>query len=151
MSKTLTLYNQLETLALKGASFFCCLCHLKAPTGKCDNCESDDLVSASSFFGVNWSIEDMIKEHLKPIDKEKAFEKQMKEHYPINTEIGWLEINTINTLKAVCPCDWNVACDNYIHSLAINEEVISFDNGLTYFWTSEIENFIKENLSREVS
>ena len=137
----------------KGRLFFYYLCRIKAPTGKCDNCESDDLVrlneSTSSVYGVNWSIEDMIKEHLKPIDKEKTFENMIKDRYPEHTQIAWLKVHTIDVLKITCPCDWKVACDDYIHTLAQKEEVISFDNGSTYFWTSEIENLIEENLINE--
>ncbi|MCY4513117.1 MAG: hypothetical protein OXB86_05460 [Bdellovibrionales bacterium] len=41
---------------------------------------------------------------------------------------------------------WDIAKDEYISSLEEDKEVMSFDNGSIYFWTSDIENLIEEKL-----
>ena len=39
----------------------------------------------------------------------------------------------------------------YISGLEEDEEIMSFDNGSTYFWTQDIENLIEEKLKQKVS
>ena len=46
---------------------------------------------------------------------------------------------------------WDIAKGEYILSLEQDEEIISFDDGLTYFWTSDIESMIEEKLKEEAS
>ena len=41
---------------------------------------------------------------------------------------------------------WNMAKDEYISSLEKDEEVMSFDNGSTYYWAYDIENLLEEKL-----
>lgn len=35
------------------------------------------------------------------------------------------------------PISWEMACDEYIDSLEQDEEIISFDNGSTYYWAHD--------------
>ncbi len=51
----------------------------------------------------------------------------------------------------MCPCDWNMAKDEHIYNLEQDEELMSFDNGSTYFWTYDIESLIEEKLKQEAS
>ena len=44
-----------------------------------------------------------------------------------------------------------MVADEYISILGQVEEVMSFDNGSTYFWTSDIEELIAEKLKKETS
>ena len=46
---------------------------------------------------------------------------------------------------------WDIAKDEYISSLEEDEEVLSFDNGSTYFWAHDIENLIEEKLKQKAS
>ena len=64
---------------------------------------------------------------------------------------GWLELSTTDILKTMDEVAWDIAKDEYISSLEEDEEVISFDNGSTYFWTHDIENLIEEKLKQEAS
>ena len=154
MAKRETIYNQLTALAFQESIPFCYGCYVKAPTGTCHNCGSDDLMrlleSVGCEYGTEWVIEEILKEHLKPVDKEKIFEQMIEDCYPTDTKVAWVEINTIDILKEMCPCDWKLACDNYIYNLEQDEEIMSFDNGSTYFWTSDIENLIEEILKKQI-
>ncbi len=68
--------------------------------------------------------------------------------YPTETKVGWLELSTVDILKTMDKIAWDIAKDEYISSLEGDEEVISFDNGSTYFWTSDIENLIRDKLQQ---
>ena len=155
MSKRETIYNQLTALAFQESMPFCYGCYIKAPTGRCDNCGSDDLMremeGVGCEYGTDWVIEEVLKKHLKPVNQEETFENMMEDCYPTETKVAWLEIDTIDTLKTMCPCDWNMAKDEYIYNLEQDEEVLSFDNGSTYFWTYDIESLIAEKLKKEAS
>ena len=48
MSKREIIYNQLISLAFQESIPFCYTCYIKAPTGKCDNCGSDDFMLSST-------------------------------------------------------------------------------------------------------
>ena len=67
--------------------------------------------------------------------------------YSTETKVGWLELSTADILKTMD----EVAKDEYISSLAEDEEVMSFDNGSTYYWTHDIENLIEGRLKKEVT
>ena len=155
MSKRETIYNQLTALAFQESIPFCYGCYIKAPTGRCDNCESDDCMrlmeGVGCEWGTEWVIEEILKEHLEPVNQEKVFEEMMEDCYPTDTKVAWVELDTIDILKKMCPCDWDMAKDEYIYNLEQDEEVMSFDNGSTYFRTSDIENLIEEKLKREAS
>ena len=96
-------------------------------------------------YGTDWGIEEILKEHLEPVDKENVFEEMIEDCYPTDTKAAWVEINNIDVLKEMC------LCDDYIYNREQNEEVMSFDNGSTYFWTSDIENLIEKKLKKEAS
>ena len=49
------------------------------------------------------------------------------------------------------PCDWRIAKGDCISGLEEDEEIMSFDNGSTYFWTLDIEDLIEDKLKKEVS
>ena len=38
--------------------------------------------------GTEWVIEEILKEHLEPVNKEKAFEKIIEDCYPTDTKVG---------------------------------------------------------------
>ena len=155
MSKRETIYNQLTALAFQESIPFCYACYIKAPTGKCGNCESDDCMrlmeGVGCEYGTEWVIEEILKEHLELVNQPEAFESMIEGCYPTETKIGWLELSTVDILKTMDEVAWDIAKDEYISSLEEDEEVISFDNGSTYFWTSDIEELIEKKLKKEAS
>ena len=46
----------------------------------------------------------------------------------------------------MCSCDWELAQGEYISSLEEDEELMSFDNGSTYYWTLDIEGLLEKKL-----
>lgn len=155
MSKRETIYSQLTSLAFQESIPFCYACYMKAPTGKCENCGTDDLMrlleEVGCEWGTEWVIEKILKKHLKPINKEKVFEEMIEDCYPTEIKVGWLELDTVTILKTMDEISWDIAKDEYISSLEEDEEVLSFDNGSTYFWTYDIENLIEEKLNIRAS
>ena len=155
MSKRETIYNQLTALAFQESIPFCYGCYIKAPTGKCDNCGSNDLMremdGVGCEWGTEWVIEEILKEHLEPVNQEKVFEEMMEDCYPTDTKVGWLKLNTVDILKTMDEISWDIAKDEYISGLEEDEEVMSFDDGSSYYWTSDIENMIEEKLRKEAS
>ncbi|MDE0118796.1 MAG: hypothetical protein OXM55_02160 [Bdellovibrionales bacterium] len=155
MNKRETFYNQLTALAFQESIPFCYSCYIKAPTGRCDNCGSDDCMQLMEGIGCEWGtewvIEEILKEHLKPVNKKEAFENTIEDCYPTETKVGWLELNTVDILKTMDEVAWDIAKDEYISSLEEDEEVISFDNGSTYYWTNEIEELLEKSLQKSAS
>ena len=155
MSKKETIYNQLTELAFQESIPFCYSCYIKAPTGRCDNCGSDDLMrlieDSGCEYGTGWVIEELLKKHLEPVCQEEVFTQMVEDCYPIDTKVGWLELDTIDIIKTMYPLDWELAKDDYIYSLQEDEEILSFDDGSTYFWTSEIEQLIEDKLGKKIA
>lgn len=46
---------------------------------------------------------------------------------------------------------WDMAKDEYISSLEGDEEIMSFNNGLNYYWTADIKDLIEKKLEKEAS
>ena len=153
MSKRETIYNQLTSLAFQESIPFCYGCYIKAPTGRCDNCGTDDLMrlveGVSCEYGTEWVIEEILKEHLEPVNQQEAFENMIEGCYPTETKVGWLELSTVDILKTMDEVAWDIAKDEYISSLEEDEEVMSFDNGSIYYWAYDIENLIEERLKKK--
>ena len=155
MSKRDTIYNQLTALAFQESIPFCYGCYINAPTGRCDNCGSDDLMrlieGVGCEYGTEWVIGELLRKHLEPVNEKEAFEQMIEDCYSVETKVGWLELDTIDTIKTMCPCDWELAKDDYIYSLQEDEEILSFDNEKTYFWTSDIEQLIEDKLKQKIA
>lgn len=66
--------------------------------------------------------------------------------YPTETKVGWLDLNTVDILKTMDEVSWDIAQGEYVSSLEEDEEIMSFDNSSTYFWTYEIEILIEKKL-----
>ena len=155
MSKRETIYNQLTTLAFQVSKPFCYLCYREVKTSHCPKCGTDEFMrimdGIGCEYGTEWVIEEILRQHLEPVNQEETFESLIEDCYPTDTKVAWVELDTIDILKTMCPCDWDMAKDEYIYNLEQDEEVMSFDNGSTYFRTSDIENLIEEKLKKEAS
>ena len=103
MSKRETIYNQLTILAFQESIPFCYACYMKAPTGKCNNCGTDDLMrlleGVGCEWGTEWVIDEILKEHLEPMNKEKVFKEMIEDCYHTDTKVAWVELDTIDILK----------------------------------------------------
>lgn len=138
----------LEKLAYEKTIPFCYHCYEEAPTGRCKRCFSDDLMrllpGVGCEYGVDWVIPHILDEHLSKIDLEEQFEQSMTDCYPETVTIGWAEFDTIDALKTLDPIAWDVARNDWISSEESDGQVMTFDNGETYYSTYDLEQLLKE-------
>ena len=155
MSKKETIQNQLNKLAFQESIPFCCSCYIKAPTGLCDNCGSDDLMrlveDSGCEWGTEWVIEELLNKHLEPFNQTESFESMIEDCCSEEIKVGWLNLNTADILKTMDEVSWEMAKDEYIAGLEDDEEIMSFDNGKTYFATSDIEQLLEDKLDEKIA
>ncbi len=138
----------LTQIAVSKAIPFCYGCYTRAPSGRCATCLSDDLMfelpNVGVEYGTNWLLREILREHLTPTDTHGAFEQSVAECYPETVKIGWIEYDAVTAIKELDPVSWKMAHDEWTDAEVSDGNLITFDNGSNYFWTSEIERFIAE-------
>jgi len=145
----LTELNQrLESLAYKVTKPFCYPCYTIAPSGVCATCGSNDLQRLLPGVGNDWHIgfviEHLLSEHISTINVDEEFEECIASCYPETTTLAFLSVDTVTAAKELDPIAWRLACDEHIDALVSDEEIVTFDNGSTYYRTSDIEQFLDE-------
>ncbi len=55
------------------------------------------------------------------------------------------KIDRLTLMKDQDPICWDMAKGEYIDGLVEDEQLVTFDNGHTYYWFNDIENYIDEN------
>jgi hypothetical protein len=142
--------ERLTALAFKRSKPFCYSCYRIAPTGTCSRCHSDDLMrhldGVGVEYGTEWVIEHILKQELAGVDITDSFEDMIRDCYGETTKVGWIDADTVDLLKHQYPCDYEMAKSEYLDSLADDDQVVSFDNGSTYYWVHEIESLLDEEL-----
>ncbi len=135
--------NKLNELALKRSTPFCYSCYKPAPTGVCPTCHSDDLMrhlpGVGVEWGTSWVIQHILEEELTAVNTAELFEESVRQCYPEETNVGWMKFDTVELMKSQDPISWRIARDEYNDSLEQDEEIVSFDNGSTYYWANELE------------
>lgn len=135
--------KKLEKLAQERTIPFCMSCYIKAPKGVCPCCHSDDLGRWMDGVGLDWSlnfaVEYILQEKCTPVDTEQSFEDMIRSCYSEETVVGWMKFDTCDLMKSQDPISWRIARDEYIDDLESEEEIMSFDNGSTYYWTYDLE------------
>jgi len=146
--ETQNLKARLEKLAFTKTISFCYSCYRQAPTGRCDRCGSDDLMRElpghGVEWGVDWVIRSLVRDNLTPANTEEAFEESVSQCYPKTTTVGWLELDTVSMLKEMDPVAWDLAESEWIDSELSEGNLITFDNGINYYWTYEVEKYLEE-------
>jgi len=142
------LNKRLESLAYKITKPFCYHCYTVAPTGTCTSCSSDDLMrllpQVGNEYGVDWVIKHILEDHVQPIDADEEFEDCMTSCYPETTTVAFLTVDTVTAAKELDPIAWRLARDEYVSSLESDGEIISFDNGGSYYRVADIDQFLDE-------
>ena len=130
--------QKLEQLAYERTTPFCYGCYIKAPKGVCPKCHSDDLMRHLDGVGVEWGtdwvIKHILQEELTSVDIDETFEESVRQCYPEEVTVGWITVDTVEVLKSQDPTSWRIACDEYIDELVAIEEIISYDDGITFYW-----------------
>ncbi len=143
------LMKRLEKIAEKKAVRFCYGCYREAPEGVCTECHSDDLMfllpHVGCEYGHLWIIEHLIGENVQTVNIEEMFESSMDGAYSGTTTVGWLEVDTLTAVKELDPISWQMAVQEYESQLEDDGEIISFDNGGSYYLTSDVENYVEES------
>lgn len=138
--------NKLHQLALKCSKPFCNHCYEVAPAGVCKTCGSDDLMrlvdGVGCEYGTAWVIKHVLKTKLTPVDPEDSFEQLVRDCYSETTKVGWREFDTVTLLKEQDPVSWHCALSDYESQEADEGNIISFDNGGNYYYTTEVENLL---------
>lgn len=133
--------NKLHQLALKKSIPFCYGCFKDASTGRCECCGSDDLMrhlpGIGCEYGTGWIIQHILETELKPVDTEEAFEESVRQCYPEETKVGWMTFDTVTLMKSQDPISWKLAHDEWESSEEEDENIISLDNGATYFYVHD--------------
>lgn len=138
--------EQLKELALKRSIPFCYGCYQEAPEGQCRSCGSDDLMrllpGVGCEYGTDWIIRHILESELEPVKLEEAFEESVRQCYPEETKVGWMTFNTVTLMKDQDPVSWRCAVSEWESIEADEGNIISFDNGSTYYRTHELENLL---------
>jgi hypothetical protein len=137
------LKKRLETYAYQKSTAFCYLCYCEAPTGHCPMCQGDDLmrfvVGEGVEYGIEWVIESLISSNLTPANTEEAFEESIRGCYPETVQVGWLTLDTVDTIKDMDPISWNCAKSEWESFEEQEGNLVTVDNGATYYWLHDVE------------
>ncbi len=140
------LKERLDTLAYQESTPYCYGCAVDAPEGRCPRCGSDDLMrhlkGVGAQWGTDWVIEHLLREDLTAIDTEEGFAESVRESYGETTKIGWIEVDTVDTIKAMDQVSFELAESEWIDSLAQDEQAMSPDNGGAWYWVHDVESFL---------
>ncbi len=98
---------------------------------------------------MDWVIESLVRENLTPINEEEAFEESVRGCYEETVKIGWIEYDTVSALKELDPVSWQLAQSEHIDNELSEGNIMTFDNGSTYYTASDVENFLDENEESE--
>ena len=135
--------KQLEELAQKRSTPFCYTDYIKCPTGACPLCGSDDLMKITSDdgpeYGTSWIIESILKSELAPVNTDEAFEESIRECYPEQVTVGWMTLDAVSVMKEMDPISWSCACSEWESQEVDERNIISVDNGSTYYWLHDVE------------
>ncbi len=143
--------TSLQKIALHRSKPFCYSCYIPAPGNHCPKCHSDDLARLLPGEGVDFDLDFIIKhiinENLSPVDIEEAFEESIRSCYPEKISACWMELDAVDVAKTMDPISWEMARNEYIDFEESDGNLISFDNGSTYFWIHDVEEFIESEES----
>ena len=142
----------LEKIALRKSTPYCHLCQADAPTGFCRFCHTNKLMrryDGSVEWGTGHVIDELIEEHLEPIDCEEHFEESMQDCYDDEVKVGWLNLNPVDVIKNSHTTDCRMALNEYFDDLEEKGQVVSFGRSCRYYWTHEVTQFVKTNLDEE--
>lgn len=142
--------ENLEKLAYKRSRPFCYQCYEVAPSGTCSHCMSDDLMrelkGVGVEYGTEWVIQHILETELTAIDMEAAFEDFVRQCYPEEVTVGWMTLDTVDVMKSQDPIGWRCALVEHESQEESEGHILSFDNGSTYYCTSDIEKLLEEEL-----
>ncbi len=140
--------ERLLKLARRRTVPFCYSCYQEVLTNHCPKCFSDDLLvclpGSGIEWGLTWAIEQLIKDNLTPMNVSDAFDDSVSQIFPETTTLGWMLVDTVRAMKDYDPVSWEIAQSEWLMNDESEGLITTFDNGSTYFYTSDIEQFLDE-------
>lgn len=141
------IHEKLEQLAFERTTPFCYGCYIKAPKGVCPKCYSDDLMRHLDDVGVEWGtswvINHIVEQELTPVDLNEVFEESIRDCYPDEIKVGWMTVDAVDVMKTQDPVGWRCALSEYKEQEADEGNIVSFDNGVTYYWTHDLDSLVE--------
>jgi len=64
--------------------------------------------------GIDWCLEQLLRDNLTPADLESAFEDCVADCYGDTVKIGWIETDVVTAVKSLDPISWDIAKQEYI-------------------------------------
>lgn len=139
---------KLEKLAIIRSKPFCYTCYQECPTGICNKCHSDDLMRVTENgceYGLDWIIEEILQTQLSAVNLSEAFEESVLSTLESETiTVGWMTLDAITVMKEQDPISWRCAQSEYESAEESEGNIISFDNGNTYYWTHDVEPLVED-------
>ena len=146
--------TQLLEIAFSRSTPFCYGDYVECPTGRCPKCGSDDLMRITEDngpeYGTLWIVEEILRKELNPVNLEEAFEEFVRQCYPDETKVGWMTFDTVTLMKEQDPVGWRCAFVDYESQEESEGNIISFDNGSTYYSQHDLEAFLEGRLLKPV-
>lgn len=138
--------QRLEEFAFNHSKPFCYHCYEEAPSGRCSRCHSDDLMRLVSGVGVEWGIDwvvrHFIEERLTPVDTSAQFEQSIRDTYPEEVKVGWMTLDAVSVMKDMDLVSWKIAQSEWEDVEVSDGNLLSFDNGGSYYSLSDIEQML---------
>jgi len=138
--------DKLEQLAFKKSIPFCYSCYHQAPTGTCKACGSDDLMrempGVGCEYGTDWIVREILSTELTPVDTEDAFEESVRRCYPETVTVAWMTLDTVSVAKEMDSVSWDLARSEWESQEEAEGNIVSFDNGSTYFSLADLEELV---------
>ena len=121
-------------------------CAKRALNEACEDCASAYRKPAGEGVGYRTAsiLEHLVRENLTPINVEEEFEELMRERYPETVSVGWLTLDTVTTIRNSDPISWRCACNDWADSEEQADQIISLDNGSTYYRSRDIEDYLDD-------
>ena len=142
----LELQECLKKIAFAKTIPYCYGCGIEARANRCPTCFSDDLMrllpETGCDWGIDWVIRDLVRENLVPFSTETAFEESIRQCYPETVRVGWLELDTVDTIKQADAVSWQLALSGWFDAEESEGNITSFDGGSSYYLVSDIEEWL---------
>lgn len=141
--------TKLEQFAIKRSYPFCYSCYSRAAqSGVCAKCGTDDCMREypghGVEFGTQWIYKAILESELEPISEGDAFEDYMREVYPETTVVGFLNLDTVTTMRDQDPTAWDCAQSEWMDAQLSDEVFFTPDNGTTIYSMSDVEALLEK-------
>jgi len=100
-------------------------------------------------YGVDWIIEEILSKELSAIDLEEYFEDFVRQIYAEETKVAWMRFDTVRLMKEMDPVSWSCALNDWQSQEEDEGNIISFDNGNTYYSSADLQDLVSREKAHE--